>query len=57
MGMLADRLDVSRRTMSEALYERRPITPDMAIRLGKLLDNSAVLRTQVQQTVDAGTAR
>ena len=35
----ADRLGVSRRTVSEILHERRPVTPDMAMRLGKLLGN------------------
>ena len=39
----ADRLEVSRCTVSEILHERRPITPDMPIRLGKLLGNGAGL--------------
>lgn len=42
-GEFADRLGVSRRTVSEVLHERRPVTPDMAIRLGKLLGNGAGL--------------
>jgi len=51
----ADRLEVSRRTVSEILHERRPITPDMAIRLGKLLGNGAGLWLRMQQAVDVWT--
>ncbi|HEU0187802.1 MAG TPA: HigA family addiction module antitoxin [Gallionellaceae bacterium] len=48
----ADRLGVSRRTVSEILHERRPVTPDMAIRLGKLLGNGAGLWLKMQQALD-----
>lgn len=51
----ADRLGVSRRTVSEVLHERRPITPDMAIRLGKLLGNGAGLWLRMQQALDVWT--
>lgn len=34
--LLAQRLRVSRRTVSEIIHERRPVTTDMAIRLGRL---------------------
>lgn len=51
----ADRLEVSRRTVSEILHERRPVTPDMAIRLGKLLGNGAGLWLRMQQAVDVWT--
>jgi addiction module HigA family antidote len=51
-GEFADRLGVSRRTVSEILHERRPITPDMAIRLGKLLGNGAGLWLRMQQALD-----
>lgn len=54
-GELADRLGVSRRTVSEILHERRPVTPDMAIRLGKLLGNGAGLWLRMQQAVDVWT--
>lgn len=54
-GEFADRLGVSRRTVSEILHERRPITPDMAIRLGKLLGNGAGLWLRMQQAVDVWT--
>lgn len=36
-GEFAKHLKVSRRTISEILHERRPITPDMAIRLAHFL--------------------
>ena len=34
---LAKRLRVSRRTVSQIVNARRPLTPDMALRLGRLL--------------------
>ena len=34
---LAARLGVSRRSVSEIVHERRPVTPDMALRLARLL--------------------
>ena len=36
-------------------HERRPITPDMAIRLGKLLGNGAGLWLRMQQALDVWT--
>ena len=54
-GEFADRLNVSRRTVSEILHERRPVTPDMAIRLGKLLGNGAGFWLRMQQAVDVWT--
>lgn len=51
-GEFADRLGVSRRTVSKILHERRPATPDMAIRLGRLLGNGAGLWLRIQQAVD-----
>jgi addiction module HigA family antidote len=51
-GEFADRLGVSRRTVSEILHGRRPVTPDMAIRLGKLLGNGAGLWLRLQQAAD-----
>lgn len=51
-GEFADRLGVSRRTVSEILHERRSVTPDMAIRLGKLLGNGAGLWLRMQQAAD-----
>ena len=51
-GEFADRPGVSRRTVSEILHGRRPITPDMAIRLGKLLSNGAGIWLRKQQALD-----
>lgn len=48
----ANRLGVSQRTVSELLHERRPVTPDMAIRLGKLLGNGPEIWLKMQQTLD-----
>lgn len=49
---LAEQLGVSRRTVSEIVHERRPITPDMAIRLGKFCGNGPRLWLNMQQAVD-----
>ena len=54
-GEFAERLGVSRRTVSEILHERRPVTPDMAIRLGKLLGNGAGIWLRMQQALDVWT--
>ncbi len=48
----AERLGVSRRTVSEILHERRPVTADMALRIGKLLGNGPDLWLRMQQAVD-----
>jgi addiction module HigA family antidote len=50
-GEFADQLGVSRRTVSEILHERRPVTPDMAIRLGKFLGNGSGVWLRMQQAV------
>lgn len=51
-GEFASQLGKSRRTVSEILHERRPVTPDMALRLGKLLGNGAGIWLRMQQAVD-----
>ena len=48
----AHRLGVSRLTVSEILHEKRPVSVDMAIRLGKLLGNGAGLWLRLQQALD-----
>jgi addiction module antidote protein, HigA family len=48
----ADRLGVSRLTVSELLHEKRALTPDMAMRLGKLLGNGPEIWLRMQQTLD-----
>ena len=48
----ADCLGVSRLTVSEILNEKRTVTPDMAIRLGKALGNGPEIWLHMQQTLD-----
>ena len=48
----ADRLGVSRLTVSDVLHEKRPVTPDMAMRLGRLLGNGPEIWLRMQQTLD-----
>jgi len=50
--MIADRLGVSRRTISQILHEKRAITPDMAIRLARFLGNSPKFWLNMQSTHD-----
>lgn len=49
---LADRLGVSRRSVSKILHEHRPLTPDMAIRLAHLLGTTPESWLNMQQTLD-----
>ena len=49
---LADRLGVSRRTVSQIIHEHRPLTPDMAIRLAHLLGTTAESWLNMQQALD-----
>lgn len=49
---LADRLKVSRRTISQILHEHRPLTPDMAIRLSHFLDTTPESWLNMQQALD-----
>lgn len=51
----AERLGVSRLSVSEILHEKRTVTPDMAIRLGKLLGNGPEIWLRLQQAVDVWT--
>jgi antitoxin HigA-1 len=48
----AEVLGVSRRTVNEIVQGRRPITVDMAIRIGKALGNGPQLWLNLQQKVD-----
>ena len=48
----ARRLGVSRLSVSEILLEKRSVSVDMAIRLGRLLGNGAGLWLRLQQTLD-----
>ena len=49
---LADRLGVSRRTVSQILHEHRPLTPDMAIRLAHFLGTTPESWLNMQQALD-----
>lgn len=51
-GEFADKLGVSRRTVNEVLTEKRPVSPDMAWRLGRLLDNGVEFWIDMQRNVD-----
>ncbi|MGA7949900.1 MAG: HigA family addiction module antitoxin [Thiobacillaceae bacterium] len=48
----ADRLGVSRLTVSDLLHEKRAVSPDMAMRLAKLLGNGPEIWLRMQQTLD-----
>ena len=49
---LAQRLGVSRLTVSELLHEKRGITPEMALRIAKLLNTTPESWLRMQQAVD-----
>lgn len=49
---LAERLGVSRLTVSELLHEKRALSADMAIRLARLLDTTPESWLNMQQTLD-----
>jgi antitoxin HigA-1 len=51
-GEFARRLGVSRLTVSELLHEKRAVSPDMAMRLGKLLGNGPEIWLRMQHAVD-----
>ncbi len=48
----AQRLGVSRLTVSDIVNEKRPVSVDMSIRLGKLLGNGAGSWLRLQQALD-----
>jgi len=49
---LAAAIGVSRQTINELLRERRSISPEMALRLGKLFGNSPVFWMNAQRAID-----
>src|SRR5579884_1102216 len=49
---LAARIGVSRRTISEIIHEKRPITTDIAHRLAKVFNTSPEFWLNLQQAVD-----
>ena len=56
-GRLAELLGVSRLTVSQLLNEHRALSPDMAVRLEKLLGSSAESWLRMQEAVDPWEAR
>lgn len=53
---LADSLAVSRQSINELLRERRALSPEMALRLGRLFNNSPEFWLNAQRTVDLWVA-
>lgn len=49
---LANRLGVSRLTISELIHEKRALSPDLAIRLSRLLNTTPESWLNMQQAVD-----
>ena len=56
-GRLAELLGVSRLTVSQLLHEHRALSPDMSMRLEKLLGTSAESWLRMQEAVDLWEAR
>jgi addiction module HigA family antidote len=56
-GKLAEQLGVSRLTVSQLLHEHRALSPEMAVRLEKLLGTSAESWIRMQEAVDLWDAR
>lgn len=51
-GELAERLGVSRLTVSELLHEKRALSPEMAARLGRLLNTTPDSWLAMQSALD-----
>ena len=49
---LAEHLNISRMTVNRLVKERQAVTPDMALRLGKLFGNSPDFWLNLQSTYD-----
>jgi addiction module HigA family antidote len=56
-GKLGELLGVSRLTVSQLMHEHRALSPDMAMRLEKLLGTSAESWLRMQEAVDLWDAR
>lgn len=56
-GRLSELLGVSRLTVSQLLHEHRALSPDMAMRLEKLLGTSAEGWLRMQEAIDLWEAR
>ncbi len=55
--MLAKRLGVSRLSVSELLHEKRSMTPEMAMRVAKLLNTTPESWLRMQEAVDLWEVR
>ena len=53
---LAESLGVSRQSVNELLRERRAVSPEMALRLGRLFGNSPEFWLNAQRAVDLWSA-
>ena len=53
---LAEAIGVSRQSMNELLRERRAVSPEMALRLGRLFGNSPEFWLNAQRAVDLWVA-
>lgn len=53
---LAESLGVSRQSVNELLRERRAVSPEMALRLGRLFGNSPEFWLNAQRAIDLWTA-
>ena len=49
---LADHLGISRQTLYDLLGEKQPVTPQMAVRIGKLLGNGPIIWLNLQAAYD-----
>jgi addiction module HigA family antidote len=49
---LADRLNISRLSVSQLLHEKRGMTPEMAARVGKFLNTTPESWLRMQEAVD-----
>ena len=57
VSALASSLGVSRQSINELLRERRAVSPEMALRLGKFFGNSADFWLNLQRAVDLYQAK
>jgi addiction module HigA family antidote len=53
---LAKSLGVSRQSVNELLRERRAVSPEMSLRLGRLFGNSPEFWLNAQRSIDLWTA-
>ena len=56
VAQLAERLGVSRQSVNELLRERRAVSPEMVLRLGRLFGNSPEFWLNAQRAVDLWAA-